>query len=314
MIPGPSAAIAALVASGLPTDRFAFEGFLPRRPGDRTRRLAELRHDPRTSSSSSRRVASARCCTNRHGARGSARRGRPGADEAARGGPAGSRERGPGAHRGRGRARRGHRRGRGRHDAAPHDQEALVDEVRRLVENGMRTGRRSRRGGTPRRERQRAVPGRDRRGPTSARTGAWRDRPRGRALHCSMADGFPSSTPPPAILRVPTSRSTRAAARRVRPRHGPGGRLLRARGGVAAAGAERRRLAGDDVAVGLGHPVVSRPPRRARPLGVGSARRRVPVPEAGDGPVRWNPCESIRYAINTGDFGVVADLHRRSSG
>ena len=48
VVPGPSAAIAALVVSGLPTDRFAFEGFLPRRPGDRGRRLGALRHDPRT--------------------------------------------------------------------------------------------------------------------------------------------------------------------------------------------------------------------------------------------------------------------------
>ena len=48
VIPGPSAAIAALVLSGLPTDRFVFEGFLPRRPGDRGRRLQALRHDPRT--------------------------------------------------------------------------------------------------------------------------------------------------------------------------------------------------------------------------------------------------------------------------
>jgi 16S rRNA (cytidine1402-2'-O)-methyltransferase len=48
VIPGPSAAIAALVLSGFPTDRFVFEGFLPRRPGDRGRRLEALRHDPRT--------------------------------------------------------------------------------------------------------------------------------------------------------------------------------------------------------------------------------------------------------------------------
>jgi 16S rRNA (cytidine1402-2'-O)-methyltransferase len=48
VVPGPSAVIAALVLSGLPTDRFAFEGFLPRRPGDRGRRLQALRHDPRT--------------------------------------------------------------------------------------------------------------------------------------------------------------------------------------------------------------------------------------------------------------------------
>lgn len=48
VVPGPSAAIAALVVSGLPTDRFAFEGFLPRKAGDRARRLDALRNDPRT--------------------------------------------------------------------------------------------------------------------------------------------------------------------------------------------------------------------------------------------------------------------------
>ena len=48
VVPGPSAAIAALVVSGLPTDRFSFEGFLPRRAGDRAVRLASLRDDPRT--------------------------------------------------------------------------------------------------------------------------------------------------------------------------------------------------------------------------------------------------------------------------
>jgi 16S rRNA (cytidine1402-2'-O)-methyltransferase len=47
-VPGPSAAIAALVLSGLPTDRFAFEGFLARRAGQRRTRLGELRDDPRT--------------------------------------------------------------------------------------------------------------------------------------------------------------------------------------------------------------------------------------------------------------------------
>jgi 16S rRNA (cytidine1402-2'-O)-methyltransferase len=47
-IPGPSAALAALVASGLPTDRVAFEGFLPRKGGPRRDRLAELAADPRT--------------------------------------------------------------------------------------------------------------------------------------------------------------------------------------------------------------------------------------------------------------------------
>jgi 16S rRNA (cytidine1402-2'-O)-methyltransferase len=47
-IPGPSAAITALTLSGLPTDRFVFEGFLPRASGARRKRLAELAADPRT--------------------------------------------------------------------------------------------------------------------------------------------------------------------------------------------------------------------------------------------------------------------------
>lgn len=47
-VPGPSAAITALMVSGLPTDRFAFEGFLPRTSGRRRKRLAELTTDPRT--------------------------------------------------------------------------------------------------------------------------------------------------------------------------------------------------------------------------------------------------------------------------
>jgi 16S rRNA (cytidine1402-2'-O)-methyltransferase len=48
VIPGPSAVLAALVVSGLPTDRFCFEGFLPRKPSARARRLAELAGEPRT--------------------------------------------------------------------------------------------------------------------------------------------------------------------------------------------------------------------------------------------------------------------------
>ncbi len=47
-IPGPCAAIAALSASGLPSDRFSFEGFLPLKPGKRKARLEELKNDPRT--------------------------------------------------------------------------------------------------------------------------------------------------------------------------------------------------------------------------------------------------------------------------
>lgn len=48
VVPGPSAVTAALVVSGLPTDRWVFEGFLPRRAGDRRARLRALAHDPRT--------------------------------------------------------------------------------------------------------------------------------------------------------------------------------------------------------------------------------------------------------------------------
>ena len=47
-LPGPSAVTTALAVSGLPTDRFCFEGFPPRRPGDRNRRFAEVAADPRT--------------------------------------------------------------------------------------------------------------------------------------------------------------------------------------------------------------------------------------------------------------------------
>jgi 16S rRNA (cytidine1402-2'-O)-methyltransferase len=46
-VPGPSASIAALVASGLPTDRWVFEGFLPRKKGRHTR-LTELQTETRT--------------------------------------------------------------------------------------------------------------------------------------------------------------------------------------------------------------------------------------------------------------------------
>jgi 16S rRNA (cytidine1402-2'-O)-methyltransferase len=48
VVPGPSAAIAALVISGLPTDRFVFEGFLPKKEGERMRRLEELAREQRT--------------------------------------------------------------------------------------------------------------------------------------------------------------------------------------------------------------------------------------------------------------------------
>lgn len=47
-VPGPSAVLTALAVSGLPVDRFCFEGFLPRKAGERSRRLASLGTEERT--------------------------------------------------------------------------------------------------------------------------------------------------------------------------------------------------------------------------------------------------------------------------
>jgi 16S rRNA (cytidine1402-2'-O)-methyltransferase len=49
VVPGASSVLGALVVSGLPTDRFCVEGFLPRRGAERSRRLASLMADERTS-------------------------------------------------------------------------------------------------------------------------------------------------------------------------------------------------------------------------------------------------------------------------
>lgn len=48
VVPGPSAVLAALAVSGLPADRFCFEGFLPRKAGERLRRLDTLAIEQRT--------------------------------------------------------------------------------------------------------------------------------------------------------------------------------------------------------------------------------------------------------------------------
>ena len=47
-VPGPSAVLTALAVSGLPVDRFCFEGFLPRKAAERARRLTRLCDEPRT--------------------------------------------------------------------------------------------------------------------------------------------------------------------------------------------------------------------------------------------------------------------------
>jgi 16S rRNA (cytidine1402-2'-O)-methyltransferase len=48
VLPGPSAVVTALAVSALPTDRFAFEGFLPRKQGERETALRALAAEPRT--------------------------------------------------------------------------------------------------------------------------------------------------------------------------------------------------------------------------------------------------------------------------
>ncbi|MFH8684013.1 16S rRNA (cytidine(1402)-2'-O)-methyltransferase [Streptomyces lydicus] len=47
-VPGPSAVLTALAVSGLPVDRFCFEGFLPRKAGERRSRLSEVEGERRT--------------------------------------------------------------------------------------------------------------------------------------------------------------------------------------------------------------------------------------------------------------------------
>jgi 16S rRNA (cytidine1402-2'-O)-methyltransferase len=47
-IPGPTAFVSALIISGLPTDKFVFEGFLPAKAGRRKKRILELSEEKRT--------------------------------------------------------------------------------------------------------------------------------------------------------------------------------------------------------------------------------------------------------------------------
>lgn len=47
-VPGPSAFLLALVGSGLPCDRFIFEGFFPQKSGDRKKKMEQLRSEERT--------------------------------------------------------------------------------------------------------------------------------------------------------------------------------------------------------------------------------------------------------------------------
>ena len=115
IVPGPTSVVAALVISGLPTDRFCVEGFLPRKGTERRDRVAVAHgrrtHDrasrgPRTGGRHVGRPGCGRC--------GAAGRGRARADQGARRGLAGYRRRcgrrlrgAPGARRGRARGRRG---------------------------------------------------------------------------------------------------------------------------------------------------------------------------------------------------------------
>lgn len=48
VVPGPSAVVTALAVSGLPPGRFVYEGFLPRKAGDRRKRIQSFRDEPRT--------------------------------------------------------------------------------------------------------------------------------------------------------------------------------------------------------------------------------------------------------------------------
>ena len=92
-LPGPSALTAALAVSGLPSDRFCFEGFLPPRGSKRARRLAELAAQPRTMiffESPRRLAATLGFEPGRRAGRRAPGGGLPRADQDARGNPPGN--------------------------------------------------------------------------------------------------------------------------------------------------------------------------------------------------------------------------------
>ena len=158
VVPGPSAAIAALVLSGLPTDRFVFEGFLRGAPAIARRRLQALRHDPRTIVffESPRRVPT--LLREIGGTLGPPGRGLPGADEAPRGGPPRQRREVLASLGERALEGRGRRRGRWRPRRRPPDPRPSWSEVGVLVAEASHPRRGSRGGGALRRERQRPLP------------------------------------------------------------------------------------------------------------------------------------------------------------
>ena len=113
-VPGPSAVLTALALSGLPVDRFCFEGFLPRKAGERPRTLAELAGDPRTLVffEAPHRLAASLAAMARGLRRRPTGRGLPRADQDLRGGPPRTARRAGDLGRGRGEGR-DHRRGPG---------------------------------------------------------------------------------------------------------------------------------------------------------------------------------------------------------
>ena len=173
VLPGPSAAIAALVASGLPADRWRFAGFLPRKRGALEALLAapETRRRVRVAAARRRLARGAR-----RARPGAARRGLPRADEAARGGRPRRRRDARGALREHAAARRG--RARHRRRAAAQGRRPGRDRGRAAAGRGgrARAAGGGRRRGADRRRRQRSVPRGDER-----RTSPQRMTPRGRS-------------------------------------------------------------------------------------------------------------------------------------